>query len=462
MKKHGFTLAEVLVALGIVGVVAAIAIPAFTTNANNKINAVKLSKVVSDYENIFGTMMLTENKTNLADTEFGKAILKQKSDDIKSALSKYAKIERAETTMNGLGYVAYMPNLYGAALAAVNNDEGNGGSLGPIYSEFEEYPDGTRTGPNGSGGYGGGSSSSGSSSSSSSSSSSGWSSSSSSSSGSSSSGWGSSSGSSSSSSSSGNPSGSSSSSSSSGSSSSSSGSSSSGGGSIPKQNSGDGLTSLDLGDTTEASNDLPDPTPPTPEGPGINPNGPQQPDPNPNGSIDGNQGTVAAGGDPGNTSIPSGSGQNNDNTTSSGTSTGNVFKNIHNKSGNFEFVSAIVTGTGETVFFVGDTSKATESDSWNEKTSAEKGINCARKLTTIVIDVNGTEMPNKYGRDVFAFTLGSDGKLYPYGSKTASYMSNNSTKTWKDNDTMSGCKSGNYSGFGCTARLIENGYKIDY
>ena len=70
MKKFGFTLAEVLITLGIVGVIAAMTIPTFVTNAQNKANAARLSSTISNLENAFGIMMVQEGANTFDETEF--------------------------------------------------------------------------------------------------------------------------------------------------------------------------------------------------------------------------------------------------------------------------------------------------------------------------------------------------------------------------------------------------------
>ena len=50
MKKHGFTLAEVLITLGIIGVVAALTAPALVQNAGSAQIGPKLAKAVSTFE----------------------------------------------------------------------------------------------------------------------------------------------------------------------------------------------------------------------------------------------------------------------------------------------------------------------------------------------------------------------------------------------------------------------------
>lgn len=67
MKKFGFTLAEILVALAIVGVVAAISIPTMVTENKKKVYANSLSSAVSNLENALTTVIITEGKTSICD-----------------------------------------------------------------------------------------------------------------------------------------------------------------------------------------------------------------------------------------------------------------------------------------------------------------------------------------------------------------------------------------------------------
>ena len=73
---------------------------------------------------------------------------------------------------------------------------------------------------------------------------------------------------------------------------------------------------------------------------------------------------------------------------------------------------------------------------------------------SLCIDVNGPAGPNKLGRDVFQFSLQNNGTLRPFGSN----------HTWATSDSItSKCKDGDLgNGSGCTGRLIENNYKVDY
>lgn len=81
---------------------------------------------------------------------------------------------------------------------------------------------------------------------------------------------------------------------------------------------------------------------------------------------------------------------------------------------------------------------------------------------TLCIDVNGSLQPNKWGRDLFQFGLGSDGVLYPAGGLDFSIIVyGNNTNLWNQAGSNNICTN-NAKERGCTARLIENNYEIDY
>lgn len=79
-------------------------------------------------------------------------------------------------------------------------------------------------------------------------------------------------------------------------------------------------------------------------------------------------------------------------------------------------------------------------------------------LGRIYFDVNGEEKPNRAGRDIFGYVFTETGHLYPIGSEKASLLvQNNYDNVW----TKGSCEDGNIT-VGCTARLAEKGYKVDY
>ena len=82
----------------------------------------------------------------------------------------------------------------------------------------------------------------------------------------------------------------------------------------------------------------------------------------------------------------------------------------------------------------------------------------------LTLDVNGGESPNIVGRDIFCFILGIDGKLYPFGGKDVAIFKSKGegSGTWNDSTSSYPCINTSSSGEGCTARLMEDGYKMNY
>lgn len=85
----------------------------------------------------------------------------------------------------------------------------------------------------------------------------------------------------------------------------------------------------------------------------------------------------------------------------------------------------------------------------------------------INIDVNGTKNPNIVGRDFFTFLIDEGGFLYAKGSQKAA--DNDSTsKYWKDDQPKSCGTAGSSNiasgaeGHGCAARIMEEGWKMNY
>ena len=94
MKKFGFTLAEVLITLGIIGVVAALTAPALVQNAGTAKIGPTLAKVVSTLENANEQMLHDEDATDLSKIARLEA-------DYYELLSKYISGSSYDTTVNG-------------------------------------------------------------------------------------------------------------------------------------------------------------------------------------------------------------------------------------------------------------------------------------------------------------------------------------------------------------------------
>lgn len=100
-----------------------------------------------------------------------------------------------------------------------------------------------------------------------------------------------------------------------------------------------------------------------------------------------------------------------------------------------------------------------------EADALANGVNLRNVAGFVAIDVNGSQAPNMFGRDIFYFQLGDDGVLYPFGGRDVSYrVNNNITSTWERDNSSYACTDAVKASFGvgCTARLIDNGYKMDY
>ena len=71
-------------------------------------------------------------------------------------------------------------------------------------------------------------------------------------------------------------------------------------------------------------------------------------------------------------------------------------------------------------------------------------------------DNNGTRSPNRYGKDVFAFTLWNDGSLKPVGGR--GWLGNATTDTWVQRCNTASVVDGAY----CTGAIFENNLKVIY
>ena len=68
MKKIGFTLAEVLITVGIIGVVSALTLPTLVKNYRNEVLAKSLTAAISDFEVAMQAYLLKEDTDDLWDT----------------------------------------------------------------------------------------------------------------------------------------------------------------------------------------------------------------------------------------------------------------------------------------------------------------------------------------------------------------------------------------------------------
>ena len=93
------------------------------------------------------------------------------------------------------------------------------------------------------------------------------------------------------------------------------------------------------------------------------------------------------------------------------------------------------------------------------------GCTLYTRAADVAIDVNGKNSPNVFGRDIFFFILGENGVLYPYGGRDTNRVIGNGL--WDSPGLPFVCTDASkgispWSGMGCTARVIAEGYKINY
>lgn len=88
MTKHGFTLAEVLVTLGIIGVVSALTIPTLVKNHQRQVYVTQLQKVVNELSQAADKAITDSNAVSLDETRYGT----NKANGASNFLNDYFKI----------------------------------------------------------------------------------------------------------------------------------------------------------------------------------------------------------------------------------------------------------------------------------------------------------------------------------------------------------------------------------
>ncbi|MBQ2610997.1 type II secretion system protein [bacterium] len=106
-RTNGFTLAETLITLGIIGLVAAIILPSLVADYKKKVETIKFKKTYAVMETAFERIMAADNVDSLLRTRLYKN--KQKNDIDIDYLAKYLKFERTNYTYQL--YNGGIPNL---------------------------------------------------------------------------------------------------------------------------------------------------------------------------------------------------------------------------------------------------------------------------------------------------------------------------------------------------------------
>lgn len=102
MKKRGFTVSEIMVALAMIGIIGSLTIPTFISSNKNKANASKLATTISAVENGFTNMIVSEAVQNLSETRFGR-IDANNSTDLAGILGDYLKLN-GDSAFNDYGF----------------------------------------------------------------------------------------------------------------------------------------------------------------------------------------------------------------------------------------------------------------------------------------------------------------------------------------------------------------------
>ena len=92
MKRNGFTLAEILISIAIIGIVAAISLPTLGVSARKQANKSAYKVAKSDIETAFGAMMVANAEDEIRNIEGWNTI---------SKLEKFIKIDSDGVTKNG-------------------------------------------------------------------------------------------------------------------------------------------------------------------------------------------------------------------------------------------------------------------------------------------------------------------------------------------------------------------------
>lgn len=112
-KKLGFTLAEVLITLGIIGVVAAMTIPTLITKYEKRTTLTQLKQTVSQISNGFKLYMANENMYDLSATKLGSNDSAEQKAELEKIFTTYFKLsQNCNGAMYAKGQYECFPSHY--------------------------------------------------------------------------------------------------------------------------------------------------------------------------------------------------------------------------------------------------------------------------------------------------------------------------------------------------------------
>ena len=110
LKKAAFTLAEVLITLGIIGVVAALTLPTLIQNHQKQVYVTQLKKAYSTLGNAFNKMAVDEGVVDWKQTYCANLSMDSSNSEIQSCLNNFAKTVKVIKTTK-LGFGKYSDNF---------------------------------------------------------------------------------------------------------------------------------------------------------------------------------------------------------------------------------------------------------------------------------------------------------------------------------------------------------------
>ena len=141
MKKFGFTLAEILISLAIVGVVAAITIPTLGTDARKQANLATLKTTISDFENAFSAVLISHGADSFDEQNSQDNWIKEYEKHLKVNVEQEAGGKIQGKTKNGCEYELSSTKSGGTLKLDVNGENGkpNKDGVDQFTIDFDKY-----------------------------------------------------------------------------------------------------------------------------------------------------------------------------------------------------------------------------------------------------------------------------------------------------------------------------------
>ena len=150
--KHGFTLAEVLITLGIIGVVAALSAPSLVQNASSAQVGPKLAKAISTFETANENLLQEASATRIANSGATEGSGNDIQQNYIVNLSKYMKIAYLNEGEGSSKYASMIKNYNGSAIknpgdtSSNSNSNSNGGLFDKVsVDKFQQDLVGLKT-----------------------------------------------------------------------------------------------------------------------------------------------------------------------------------------------------------------------------------------------------------------------------------------------------------------------------